>query len=118
MSIIKDNAVGLENTFIYFLHEKSIFKEKLFKKLLISIVELGINKEYSLETITDLFDIYRLVALYFGCHHNKADYFEIKNYKEIDYLDSLDNLEACIFSYLKEDFEKLKEYEIEFKEMS
>lgn len=92
IDVLEDNVMAKNDSFLYYLHEKSEFNREAFKQLCLCIreladVEVGISR-----TAQNINFVYGQVLKYFMYHFDKNDEYKISKMPEsynklIEYLD-------------------------------
>ncbi len=94
-NIINSNFKAVEDSFMYFLHEKSVFKENKYVELC-NAIEKSDNKAL----LQKIIHTYRYIIKNITHHFNKDDLFEIKNF-DSDIVEKLDELDYSLDVYIK-----------------
>lgn len=115
--IIDDNYKGENESFMYYLHEKAIFKENLLMELIFEIID--ISKELSLKDIlkhrkylTKLFKIYGDFTSHIISNFNKNDVYKIKNPSPELYI-YISRLTFIFDKFIYLDYKAMEKYEDE-----
>ena len=119
MNVIIKNVKGLENTFMYELHENSIFNKELLMGLIFEIIDLvrkaqegNLSDKSLLNSFKDLFRIYEITSSYLKCHYKPNDVYHIKDLPE-DYVEYVNRLVFVMKMLLARDYDAIVKYEDE-----
>ncbi len=97
--IIMDNTKVEGSSFIYYLHEKSVFDVEGFWDLYDSIVALvECNEEKTPEMTKNLTDTYQRILKYFLFHFDPADLYSIENFPKV-YIGYIERMEYALMAY-------------------
>jgi hypothetical protein len=120
MNTISGNVLINEDSFIYCLYKKDLFRIDLLSELIIEITEMThsyvngtINDKEVLNNLEHLFFIYSKTNDALIAHFHENDLFRIKELDE-NFLTYLARLRFVFKMLLKKDYNGILEYEDEF----
>ncbi len=100
INIVEDNYSGKEGSFVYNLHEKSIFDKTAFWLYYESIIQLSQNDiENKNEIILKIFKTYSYILKCFIYHSSKYDGYKIKGINDREVGKYVERLESVIFGF-------------------
>ena len=97
--IILNNHNADKNSFMYFLHEKNYFSDKLFWEYYDSIVALVMtDKDKTPELTKQITGNYQRILKYFVFHFDPDDSYVLKDFP-IKYVEYMERLEYALMAY-------------------
>ena len=97
--IIFNNSQAGENSFVFDLHERQVFTEKLFWEYYDSIAALvTADDEKTLELTRLITDNYQVILKYIIYHFNPRDAYHMKSFPK-NYLDYIERLDYVLMAY-------------------
>ena len=113
--VIFNNCQIAENSFIFNLHEKSLFSEELFWEYYDSIALLVVFGETeSSEILMQITDVYLKVLKYLVFHFDPSDDYAISELPQ-DYIGIIERLEYSLMAYRSSSEKLLSEDIFEMK---
>ena len=113
--VIFNNSHIVENSFIFYLHERSLFSEELFWEYYDSIALLVVSGETeSSEILMQITDVYLKVLKYLVFHFDSSDDYAISELPQ-DYIGIIERLEYSLMAYRSSSEKLLSEDIFEMK---
>jgi len=92
MSFIRKNVQLEEGTFLYYLHEESLFHEESYKELCAYIEGV---KSISLEEFKELIFLHHQVIRHLVYHFDPVDIVELRDFPK-DYWEVIDRMDSAV----------------------
>lgn len=98
LRIIDDNKNAANGSFLFFLHERSLFSDEAFKNLCGAIDCLEKETDRGVQLIVDVSKLYQFTLYSLMCHFDPDDSYCIEKLPA-DYADRVEELRAAVESF-------------------
>ncbi len=97
--IIRDNYKGENNSFLFYLHEKSDFSVESFWEFYESITALALcGEEKTMEITEQISQCYQRLLKYIIFHFDPKDDYVLENFP-VNYIDYMERIDYAVMAY-------------------